>query len=86
MASLTTSPSAYTIVRANEVIADQDSIVAICDAADHLAIDGRTAISTLIMCAQRIGEGTRGWREEGRWKGTRRSFGKQTISGFEVVR
>jgi hypothetical protein len=47
-------PCAYAVVRSDEVITDKHGIVAIRDPSYHLAIDGRSAVSALIVCTERF--------------------------------
>jgi hypothetical protein len=56
---LTSSPCTNTVVGANEVFADKDSVIAVSQSADQLAIDGRLSpmIAALVVGTQWVGEG-----------------------------
>ena len=84
MSLLLVRPCAHSVVRRNEVIADQNRIVSISDTSDHLPIDLWPPVSALIMCAQRVGEARRWSRSKRWWKRPRWPFGEQGIACFKV--
>ena len=56
MAFLLGCPGANTVVRSNEVVADQHCVVPVANAPDHLAIDLGPPVPALVVGAQRLGE------------------------------
>ena len=84
VSALPRRPRAHAVIRADEVIADQHGVVAVGDAADHLAIHPRPPVAALVVGAQRLGEAGGREAEEGRREGATRPLCVQRIARLEV--
>ena len=84
MATLFLRPSSHAVVGANEIVADEDGIVTISDAANQLAIILLALVAAAIVRGKRVGEGSRRVREEGRWEGPRDALGEEGVASLEV--
>lgn len=54
MAPRSCSPRSHSVVCANEIIARENSIVAVGSASNEMAVDKSATIATPVMCAKRI--------------------------------
>jgi hypothetical protein len=79
VAAGTGAPGADAVVDADEVGGREDGIVTVCGTSDELAIYERGAGA--VVGGQGVGEGARGWGEEGWWKGARGALCVEGVAG-----
>ena len=84
MASWPLAPRAHAIIRPDKVVARVDGVVAVRLALDQLAVDKGAPVAAPVVGAQRVGEGPRRGREEGRGEGSGGSFREQSDAGLEA--
>lgn len=80
MASRPGAPRADAVVDADEVVAGEDGVVAVCAAAEGLAADEAGGV----VGAQCVGEGAGGRGEEGRGEGARGALCEEGEAGLEL--
>ena len=78
------SPCPNAIIGSYKVVPCQNSIISVRNAPDHLPPNIRPPVPAPVVRTERVGEGTRGRRQEWRWKRSRRSFREERVSRFEV--
>ena len=84
MASWPLAPRAHAIIRPDKVVARVDGVVAVGLAFDQLAVDKGAPVAAPVVRAQRVGEGPRRGREEGRGEGSGRSLREEGDAGLEA--
>lgn len=77
-------PGSHAVVHGQEVVGDEDGIVAVVETAHEFPANGHSLILAQVVGGQRIGEGGRRRRHEWRGKGSGGSFGAQGIARLEA--
>lgn len=85
MTPRTGTPRAHAVVGTNEVLAGEGSIVPVRPPLDQLAVDLGPAVAALVVRTERVAEGARGRREEGRRERPRRALGEEGDARLEAV-